>query len=437
MRSLKAKIFSVFAVILCLSTVVSLPVSAAKWESKWITDNYTPVSPDEYAYTIALVPDTQTINLLDTQSKYNDKKTSNDTYYMDTLYQWLLDNKESQKIELVIGLGDIVDRDWAFKGTPNPEWENAAKAIKKLDGKIPYVLTRGNHDNDFHSKQNPINGFNYYFNGERGEAYTSSLTGIMTQGRSENAYKTITICGVNYLILMLDYAPTDAMLDWANGIVSAHPDHRVIVATHGYLSYSDGELGKLQGGTEETPNLGVEIWEKLVSKHKNIFMVVCGHIGCDNTIVWKQSLTTNRTKVTEIVANPQYLDIGEDLTVGFKGWKDNIGNRYSTPEAPNATGLVALLHFSNDGSYIFLEYYSTIQNKYRAVEKTTIKITPTGTEINPNPATTTAEATEAPVVEETTAAEEKGGCGSSLVTVAMAMPVVMTASVFTLRKKEK
>ena len=38
------------------------------------------------------------------------------------------------------GLGDITDDD------ANWEWKGAVKFIKKLDGKVPYSLIRGNHD---------------------------------------------------------------------------------------------------------------------------------------------------------------------------------------------------------------------------------------------------------------------------------------------------
>jgi len=64
----------------------------------------------------------------------------------------------------------------------------------------------------------------------------------------------------------LQYAPSDATLEWAGEVVDTHPDRRVIVATHCYL------------GGNQRRDCGKRIWEKLVRQHENIFMVHSGHV---------------------------------------------------------------------------------------------------------------------------------------------------------------
>ena len=66
------------------------------------------------------------------------------------------------------------------------------------------------------------------------------------------------------------------MLAWANEVIAAHPRHRCIVLTHGYL---DAE-GRLYDASHyhHQGNGGVGMWEKLVQRHKNVFLVLCGHV---------------------------------------------------------------------------------------------------------------------------------------------------------------
>ena len=53
-------------------------------------------------------------------------------------------------------MGDIVDNYGQNSAAQNSqEWVEGAKALKLLDGKVPYSLVRGNHDGDAE--------FNQYF----------------------------------------------------------------------------------------------------------------------------------------------------------------------------------------------------------------------------------------------------------------------------------
>ena len=80
---------------------------------------------------------------------------------------------------------------------------------------------------------------------------------------------------MKFLIISLECKPRDEVLEWANQVVSEHPDHRVLVLTHAYLKPNKSR--DTSGGVKAKGNTGEQTWQKFVSKHKNIFMVLCGH----------------------------------------------------------------------------------------------------------------------------------------------------------------
>ncbi len=288
-------------------------------------DEVEPVS--DYAYSFAVVGDTQEL----TEDLPDATKA---------VYDWILENKDSQNIRLVMGLGDITQKNLAN------EWSVAKENISRLDGQIPYTLVRGNHDGNV--------GFNTTFGDS---AYTKQVTGCMVEGDYTNTYKLLTVGETDYLILCLDFGPSDEMLEWASDVVEQYPNHRVIVTTHQYM-YRDGTTldandaypaskapGRNDTGSAFTRdfNDGDDMWEEFVSKHSNIVMVLSGHDAFDS-IVYRQDIGENGNQVTQMLINPQDLD-----------------HNYQ-PEG--GTGMVAMLYFSEDGNKVDVRYYSTVRKQY-------------------------------------------------------------------------
>ena len=284
----------------------------------------------DYDYSFCVVGDTQVIT-----ERYPDKLAG--------IYDRILENMEEKKIEFVFGLGDIVQY-----GT-DAEWDLAKDAISRLDGKIPYSLVRGssNHDSP--------EGFNDRFGTDE---YKSQFDGLYDENRIENTYRTFRAGNVDYLFVTLEFGPPDEVLEWASDVISQYPNHRVIITTHMFL-YHDGTTLDYQDSApahknevgDGTKNNGDEIWEKLVKKHANIFMILCGH-DSSSTIVMKQTAGDNGNIVTQMLINPQGVDGGQ------------------TP-----TGMVAMLYFAKDGRSIEVEYYSTVRNMYyMPANQFTIKI---------------------------------------------------------------
>ena len=285
----------------------------------------------DYAYSFAVVGDTQWL------SKYAPDK-------MEGIYDWILANQESKKITHVFGLGDITE-DWNT-ANKEQEWIRAYKYISKLDGKIPYSLVRGNHDES-----------KYFFKYFGNETYMSQFDGFIAEGDIRNCYKLVKIGSTDYLFLVLDFGAGDEMLEWANEVVISHPNHRVIVTTHGYQAFDGLPISPTNvnswGGTAATNdvdtsvgnnargyNNGVQLWEKFLSKHPNIVLLLCGHTSSED-IVLRQTEGNHGNIVNQMLIDPQWMD----------------------PQVGGA-GMVCMLYFSEDGSQMEVEWISTDTGKY-------------------------------------------------------------------------
>ena len=266
----------------------------------------------DFAYSFAVIGDTQVV-----AKKYPDE--------FHKIYDYILDNLEEKNIQFVLGLGDITDTD------SYDEWELAKENIFRLDGKVPYSLVRGNHD----SKANFNGAFPY-------SKYESVLSGSF-DGTMINTWQELTLGEVDYIIFTLDYGASNAVLNWASEIIKAHPKHNVIITTHAYL-YRDGttlDQGDVcPPATTGGSNNGDHMWDKLIRKYENIVLVISGHDPCDK-IVMAQDKGDGGNTVTQLLIDPQGVDA-----------------------AQGATGLVAILYFSEDGREVTVEYYSTVREQY-------------------------------------------------------------------------
>ena len=287
----------------------------------------------DYAYSFAVVGDTQWL------SKYKPEK-------MEGIYDWIVANKEDKNILHVFGLGDITE-DWNTAGK-EAEWIRAQQYIYKLNGVVPYSLVRGNHDES-----------KYFLKYFATEEYMNQLGAeYMVEGDIRNSYKAVTIGSTDYLFLTLDYGASDEILEWANEVVLAYPNHRVIVTTHAYHGYDGGHLnydnvsssGNITSGSDVDTSVGDNagrgynngqmIWEKFVSLHPNIFLVMSGHTPLEDVFLLK-SEGVHGNIVNQLLIDPQWMDPQKD-----------------------GVGMVCMLYFSEDGSELEIEWICTDTGKY-------------------------------------------------------------------------
>ncbi len=282
----------------------------------WIKDLS---EPEDYAYSFAVIGDIQSM-----------------TYYYPELliqqFEWIRDNAEEKKIAFSVGLGDITETN------TKAEYLKVIEAYDKIDGIVPFSIIRGNHER---TSSNDTTMYDTYITQDRyGDEITGSLDGTM-----HNTYRIIQIGKVKYMFMNLDLVLSDEAIEWANGIISEHPECHVIVSTHAYKNMSGTYLTLATKGQFGVQNDSEVLWDRLLSQHENIVMMLYGHSPKD-TIYYKQREGVHGNKVTEMLINPSEAD---------KRW--------------GGCGFVAMLYFSEDGEQVGVQYYSTIKDAYHKAYK--------------------------------------------------------------------
>ena len=224
--------------------------------------------------------------------------------------QWIAANRDALNIQLVIGVGDIVDGP-----TQVAQWQNADAAVRFIDGVVPYVLAIGNHDYDnFNPGARQVTNFNQWFGPSRYAAYP--WYGGNLNGSNENFYANVNLGGVDYLIIALEYIPRQSALDWADGILKANPNKPVIMVTHSYMFKDNTTVDQCDTGdnTFNTKTNGLDgftMWRNFVSQYANMTMVLSGHVL---GVGQRSDLGVNGNLVNQML-------------VDYQGWT-NGGNGY-------------------------------------------------------------------------------------------------------------
>ncbi|MGA1873141.1 MAG: tandem-95 repeat protein, partial [Thermoplasmatota archaeon] len=151
-----------------------------------------------------------------------------------------------------------------------------------LNGTVPYTLNPGNHDlgpNGNAANRDTL--LNDYFPSGPIENWTS-WGGAFEKGHQENTYHYFSAGGRDWMVVALEFAPRDAVLEWANDIVRSNPDRLVLVVTHNYM-VANQRMTTLGGNygvaaSPEGANNGEDIWQKFVKQHRNVMCVFSGHI---------------------------------------------------------------------------------------------------------------------------------------------------------------
>ena len=131
------------------------------------------------------------------------------------------------------------------------------------------------------------------------------------------------------------------MLRWANEVVANHPDKRCIVLTHGYLDANAERIS--MANYDLTGNSGQQMWDNFISRHENIFLVLCGHVLGEGVLT---STGQNGNIVHQVLADYQ---------------NNYVGN--------GGYGYLRLMKFFPDEDNIAVETYSPVLDTYRASPK--------------------------------------------------------------------
>ncbi|NMB77110.1 MAG: hypothetical protein GYA21_18525 [Myxococcales bacterium] len=219
-------------------------------------------------FSVVLLPDTQ---------YYTKKQPAGPDNTLFKQMQWILDHRQSHDIRFVIHLGDITHNNTL------EQWRVADQAFDLLDAAgMPYSLVPGNHD--YLKAEARYSRGNTHLNDPElfpparfsGRPWYGGSYG----GGSENSYALFEAGPYRFLVINLEYGPRKGPLCWAEELIAAYPDRRVIVVSHCVQTHG-GEYEQgcpsidylIPGGSGET------IWDELASRHSNVFLVLCGHVN--------------------------------------------------------------------------------------------------------------------------------------------------------------
>ncbi|MBQ3088523.1 MAG: metallophosphoesterase [Clostridia bacterium] len=287
----------------------------------WNLDN--PNAPTEYDYSFAVVGDIQ-------------YTTENYPEYLDYTFDWIINNKDSKNIQYVFNNGDITNMSSQTEFTAIDE-----QLLKLKEAGLNQTIIRGNHDKIAPYDAN-ITADKYAYGGDKFESY---------DGTMKTYYRIVTVSGIKYMMLALDFFPSTAEVAWAREKIDANPDCNVIISTHGYLDDNmvllqeddvyDVEDRKDAEGNAVGGHAGQYIYDNLVFPCSNVVMVLCGH---------------------ELSYGPEYnLLTRED---GSTAHQFLINFQQSEYTDLRSYGMISMFYFSNGGKTVTVEWFSTIKNEY-------------------------------------------------------------------------
>lgn len=283
----------------------------------------------EGEFTMIFLPDTQTI-------------IKNFGSQVPDIFDWVIANAERLNIKAVVSLGDIVEHGNATASMSVLESEMAtlsAQYNRLTAAGIPWVATPGDHDYDYFGDRTSTMYDKYFTKEMLINTDEFELGGLYDENSLLNSYYYMRPNDdVEYIIFSLEVQPRDEVIAWANSVIAANPDCRVILATHKYMNYAfcrrHTEVSYNHGNPGET------VWQELVSQHKNIDMILCGH----------NETTGIYTAYDTGVNGNKVLQVNCDL--------QNTDQSYKT------VGATVLARFNADGSEVSFNLYSAHHNLF-------------------------------------------------------------------------
>ncbi len=273
---------------------------------------------------------------------------------------WVADNVERLQIKALLCTGDLVEQNenivlnrTRLNQTSREMWEACSRAFARLDHKVPYIVSCGNHDYGYRAAENGMTRFPEVFPFERNRAWRDVVVDALPNRNGipslENAaFEFDTPGWGKVLVITSEFYPRDEVLDWAKKLAQSdrHKDSRVIFMTHAYMRQkNDGVLLDKHGYLLQPGNTGAAIWEKLIRSTPNIRMVLCGHIADGNgkfedNVGYRVDKNDAGKDVTQMMFNVQTLG---------GGWEGNGGD-----------GWLRILEFLPDGKTIKVRTYSPL-----------------------------------------------------------------------------
>ncbi|WP_312099418.1 metallophosphoesterase, partial [Niallia sp.] len=236
--------------------------------------------------------------------------------------EWIAEKQEELKIKYVLHTGDVVD-----EFDDQQQWIYADEYMRTLeDYKIPYGVLAGNHDVD--QLSNDYSEFSKWF----GEArYKDQAHYGESYKNNRGHYDLISAGGNDFIMIYMGWGVNDEDMEWINNVLKQYPDRKAILNFHEYLLVSGNR----------SP-IGEEIFQKVVEKNENVFLVLSGHYHDSETLI-------------------SDIDDDQDGIADRKVYQ-MLGDYQGGPEG--GQGYMKLLHFDQKNNRILVNTYSPYLDDY-------------------------------------------------------------------------
>lgn len=227
-------------------------------------------------FTVVAIPDTQ---------YYSQSTLGPGANFFDIQTNWVVGNRISRNIVFATHLGDVVNIAGAAGVPQLDQWNDAVRAMNILrTSVVPFAVLPGNHDWTDSAGLGSIEHYRIRF-GDTSGFFTAKPWFLGFDARGTNSAQRFSTPIGDMLHLALEWnfaiapvssdrpiAPADAIA-WAQAVIDAHPGLPTIVSTHNNLN-----------GASQRDGAGNDMFDRLVRRNNQIFMVLNGHYSGEGRI---------------------------------------------------------------------------------------------------------------------------------------------------------
>lgn len=232
--------------------------------------------------------------------------------------RWVVDLAAQREVAAVVHTGDLV-QSWVDPDQSDArariefERASAAQGILEEAGLVTTVLP-GNHD----SKRGiDTSLYNAYFGPERYAEAPGFVAPIAPRDAS-SSYTIVDAGPAPMLVLSIGFGYGERELAWAERVVTEHPAHNIVIATHEHLT----PLTRFDPARRATDNRWLsradELWSRVVEPNRQVVAVLAGHYHGLGAIVTPDAGGTAGRTVVELLADYQEFRTGTgERATGF------------------------------------------------------------------------------------------------------------------------
>lgn len=237
---------------------------------------------------------------------------------------WIVSSKNTLNTKFVAHMGDMtqnynaVEAEFVRADQAMDIIEDPATTL--LDHGIPWGGAPGNHD--IGSGDN-TSFWNQYFGISRWAG--RSYFGGGYNNTSDQNYQFFSASGMDFIVINLKYNSStggnQAVMDWADALLKAYPNHRAIITSHWLIS---------TGNPASWGGHGQAVYDNL-KDNPNLFLMLCGHIHGEG----RRSDTFQGRTVNTVLQDYQSRSNGGDSWLRYFTFKPSENKIYANTYKTN------------------------------------------------------------------------------------------------------